>query len=238
MSSSSSHRPAECPIKHDTASTSSEIINPLNSMPLLPHTKAPNQSLDLPITRTSSTIPRPIGGESPYPADQGQAREDTKVWEYPSPQQFYNALVRKGWETPEEHVETMVEIHNFLNEQAWGEVMKWEKGQRGGADSQLAKFQGNPSKVSPKARLHLILGQIFPSKFNTEPPFDRHDWIVHRPVPSDPTGPATEQRYVIDYYSAPPDEEGNPVFYLDVRPALDGVGAWGMRLGRWWWGEK
>lgn len=28
-------------------------------------------------------------------------------------------------------METMVEIHNFLNEQAWGEVMRWEKGQRG-----------------------------------------------------------------------------------------------------------
>jgi len=53
--------------------------------------------------------------------------------------------------------------------------------------------------------------------------------VIHRPVPSDPTGPQTELRYVIDYYSAPPDEEGNPVFYLDVRPALDSFGAWGMR---------
>lgn len=50
-----------------------------------------------------------------------------RTWEYPSPQQFYNALVRKGWETPEEHIETMVEIHNFLNEAAWNEVLKWEK---------------------------------------------------------------------------------------------------------------
>jgi len=53
-------------------------------------------------------------------------------WEYPSPQQFHNALVRKGWETPEEHVETMVEIHNFLNEEAWKEVLKWEKKWTGG----------------------------------------------------------------------------------------------------------
>lgn len=69
------------------------------------------------------------------------------------------------------------------------------------------------------------------SRRSTEPPFDRHDWVVHRPVPSDPEGPATEIRYVIDYYSALPDDEGNPVFYLDVRPALDSVGAVGMRLG-------
>lgn len=91
--------------------------------------------------------------------------------------------------------------------------------------------------------MHLWAGQLFPSKFNTEPPFDRHDWIVSRPV-SDPgsgsststatsgTGAAaqtsasattttTTTRYVIDYYSAPPDEDGNPVFSLDVRPALD-----------------
>jgi cytochrome c heme-lyase len=47
-------------------------------------------------------------------------------WEYPSPQQFYNALLRKGWNTPEEHVEVMVLIHNKLNEDAWRQVLKWE----------------------------------------------------------------------------------------------------------------
>jgi len=36
-------------------------------------------------------------------------------------------LVRKGWETPEDSVEMMVDIHNFLNEEAWQEVMKWER---------------------------------------------------------------------------------------------------------------
>lgn len=80
---------------------------------------------------------------------------------------------------------------------------------------------------------HLLTHLVLLVHSSTEPPFDRHDWIVHRPVPSDPTGPATELRYVIDYYSAPPDEEGNPVFYLDVRPALDSVGAIGMRAGSW-----
>lgn len=32
-------------------------------------------------------------------------------------------------------------------------------------------------------------------------------------------------RYVIDYYSAPDDEDGNPSFSLDVRPALDDFGS-------------
>jgi cytochrome c heme-lyase len=50
---------------------------------------------------------------------------------------------------------------------------------------------------------------------STEPPFDRHDWIVRRPKTGE------EVRYVIDYYSAPPEPDGSPVFSLDVRPALD-----------------
>jgi cytochrome c heme-lyase len=95
--------PAQCPIDHGQ--------NPLNQMPTLAQTPSPNQSTALPLTRTESSIPR----------------DPSTKWEYPSPQQFYNALVRKGWETPEEHVETMVEIHNFLNEEAWQEVLKWEK---------------------------------------------------------------------------------------------------------------
>ncbi len=103
-------RAAQCPIKHDEFDGK---LNPLNQIPTLSLERAPGQKLDLPVRRTTSTIPRPNSEE--------------RVWEYPSPQQFYNALVRKGWETPEEHVETMVDIHNFLNEEAWQEVMKWER---------------------------------------------------------------------------------------------------------------
>jgi cytochrome c heme-lyase len=82
-------------------------------MPELSQSPAPDQAIALPTVKTESSIPR---------------AHDQK-WEYPSPQQFYNALVRKGWVTPEEHIETMVDIHNFLNEQAWQEVLKWEKRQ-------------------------------------------------------------------------------------------------------------
>ena len=80
-------------------------------MPDLPqHAIYQNQAASLSTERITSSIPR----------------DASSNWDYPSPQQFYNALVRKGWGTPEEHVETMVEIHNFLNEQAWNEVLKWE----------------------------------------------------------------------------------------------------------------
>ena len=106
---------AKCPVPHDAQKAQCPVdhvtLNPLNQMPSLSQTPAQNQTINLPLSRTESSIPR----------DQGAK------WEYPSPQQFYNALVRKGWETPEEHIETMVEIHNFLNEEAWEEVKKWER---------------------------------------------------------------------------------------------------------------
>ncbi|KAH7868292.1 cytochrome c heme lyase [Lentinula edodes] len=198
-SSSSTQKPAECPVDHSS----------LNQMPTLSQQPSPNQTITLPTARTESSI----------------LRDGSTKWDYPSPQQFYNALVRKGWETPEEHIETMVEIHNFLNEQAWQEVLKWEKRATDNtADVQLARFKGRPGELSPKARFWLLAGWLFPSRFNTEPPFDRHDWIVRRP------GSGEEVRYVIDYYSAPPEPDGSPVFSLDVRPALDSFASMKERI--------
>jgi cytochrome c heme-lyase len=72
---------------------------------------------------------------------------------------------------------------------------------------------------------------------SAEPPFDRHDWIVTRPTPDAPKdtpAPTTTTRYVIDYYSAPEDEEGNPVFILDVRPALDDFASLAQRVKMGW----
>ena len=99
--------PAKCPIDHGKSGE----LNPLNQIPTLAQERAPGQTAELPLDREVSSIPR---------------AKDSSKWEYPSAQQFYNALVRKGWETPEEHVQTMVDIHNFLNEEAWQEILKWE----------------------------------------------------------------------------------------------------------------
>ncbi|KZS97838.1 cytochrome c and c1 heme-lyase [Sistotremastrum niveocremeum HHB9708] len=208
-------KPARCPVQHDSTSS----LNPLNQMPTLSQTPSSSQQSLLPVDRVTSSIPRPASPETGEPAS---------LWDYPSPQQFYNALVRKGWETPEEHVESMVEIHNFLNERAWDEVIRWEKRVPAPPNSeplQLARFMGKPGEMSPKARFWLLVGSIFPKKFNSEPPFDRHDWIVRRPWSNE------EVRYVIDYYSAPPEPDGSPVFSLDVRPALDSFGSIKQRIG-------
>jgi cytochrome c heme-lyase len=225
----------------------------LNYMPAnLSNQRASSQKVSLPLEREPSTIPKGDG--------QGN-------WEYPSPQQMYNAMLRKGYtDTPEDAVESMVQVHNFLNEGAWAEIVEWErrfgkglvngwrlssKGEDGAESSaalgttwtdperpapQLVRFMGRPGELTPKAQFLQAMGWAWPSKFAAEPPFDRHDWFVKRHLPS---GQTEEVRYVIDYYSGPPEPTGEPVFFLDVRPAVDTPTAAVARMMRWggdvWW---
>jgi cytochrome c heme-lyase len=102
-----------------------------------------------------------------------------------------------------------------------------------GEHAMLARFQGRPGDLSPRARFNLFRGKLFPSKYACDPPFDRHDWVVTRPV-LDAEGKTTkeevEQRYVIDYYHAGTDEDGNEIFSLDARPALDSFSAVSQRM--------
>lgn len=207
----------KCPIfKQENKNTNSyEIedtsINLLNRMPKhLPQTKAPGQIISLPTKRTVSSIPRLDINEN---------------WIYPSPQQMYHAILRKGQrDIPEEAVEPMVEIHNFLNESAWNEIKKWEK-RRGCFNPKLSHFKGRSSDYTPKSLIFYYIGKIYPSKFGCNLPFDRHDWYVSRD--------GKIVRYVIDYYDAPPEPSGEPVFYLDVRPAIDTLDAAYDRVCVW-----
>ena len=207
------------------------------------------QNVALPLEREASTIPRGDG---------------TGTWEYPSPQQMYNAMLRKGYtDTPAEHVESMVAVHNFLNEGAWDEIREWERrfsgglgqgwelckhGEEGAArqaalealrrrrrgqeelEPKLLRFMGRPNDPTPKARMLSFMAWLYPSQYPDNAPFDRHDWYVQR---QSSAGQGREVRYVIDYYSGPPEPTGEPVFYLDVRPAVDGPTAACERLLRW-----
>ncbi len=277
---SSISTPSSCPVKspNDPLRSDSTIssspanattlskLNPLNYMPSLNNTRESTspQSITLPLSRETSSIPR---------------SDATSNWEYPSPQQMYNAMLRKGYtDTPAEHVESMVAVHNFLNEGAWAEIEDWEalfsrglgpawqvcsRGEEGVANERakreffarkrdmsgniargeaipeppkLIRFQGRPKEPTPKARILSMLGQVFPGHFSQDPPFDRHDWYVSRKLPD---GSAREVRYVIDYYGGGIEESGEPVFYLDIRPALDSPTAVAERTMRWggdlWW---
>ncbi|ODV82998.1 hypothetical protein CANARDRAFT_30341 [[Candida] arabinofermentans NRRL YB-2248] len=211
-----------CPVisKNGTDSSSADL-NPLNNMPYtISPEKAPGQTIDLPTERTLSTIPR---GET----------DDNGVWEYPSPQQMFNAMLRKGkGDVPEDAVESMVSIHNFLNEGAWAEILEWEKPhtEETKVEPRLLKFTGRPFDLSPRARMHGILGYFFPQSFNADKPFDRHDWTVLR---NDGKGGWEKVRYVIDYYGGPDDDSGMPTFFLDVRPALDNYSSAVDRFDHW-----
>lgn len=174
-----------------------EKLNPNNMMPELPNESSQGQNTELSKERTRSSIPKSEGADGPG------ANSSDPNWYYPSPQQFYNALKKKDMAAPEEHIETMVDIHNFLNEEVWKEVMQWEASYDC-KNIQLVRFQGKVHSPSPKSRLYgLFTGNV---------PFDRHDWTINRC--------GQEVRYIIDYYEGK-EENGNPTFVCDVRPALD-----------------
>lgn len=141
---------------------------------------APNQTHVLPTTRDESSIPKGSGDGN---------------WEYPSPQQMYNALLRKGYtDTDVTAVESMVAVHNFLNEGAWAEIVEWERrfakglkrgwevSKRGEENASLVlrkleavegepeqpsliRFQGRPKEMTPKAAILQVLGWLYPAKF-------------------------------------------------------------------------
>ncbi|KAL7496191.1 hypothetical protein ACHAWT_009944 [Skeletonema menzelii] len=237
-------------------------MDPTNNMPIpnaqttarnnLPN---PDQKGVLTTERVKSSIPK--GGTN-----------DT--WVYPSPQMFYNALARKGklampedeengnddaGAAPagiEEDMESVVAIHNCMNEGTWSEILKWEKvlnpvknsdgnnNDEEGMMPKLLKFCGRPTDLSPKA--------YFKHYFLSHPlPFDRHDWTVTRTNPTD--GSETEVRYVIDYYHdevMASEEAGSGLpnmndgigekgriksLLVDVRPAADSIGdVWGRMV--------
>ena len=111
------------------------------------------------------------------------------TWLYPSPQMFFNALLRKdkAQDIHERDMNVVVAIHNNMNERTWRTILDWER--VGGhcarcPTPRLVRFQGRPHDLTPKARLKSWLGYGLP--------FDRHDWVVDRC--------GTLVRYVIDYY--------------------------------------
>lgn len=106
---------------------------------------------------------------------------------------MYNAMLRKGYtDTPQDAVESMVAVHNFLNEGAWAEIVGWERRFSGGfrrgwemcrvgeenAEAEVAKesddavnqprlvrFMGRPKDMTPKAAVLQALGYVYPSKY-------------------------------------------------------------------------
>ena len=205
-----------------------EPIDPRNRMPSTANQQpAPGQTQPLSTERVSSSIPK-------AGADGADA-----TWSYPSPQMFWNALVRKGKAagSTEADMDTVIAIHNNMNELTWMQVLAWEalhppppgsaraRLPPDAAEPKLLNFIGRPHELSARARMRQALGAA--------KPFDRHDWVVDRA--------GQRVRYIIDYYhdgskaevdNVPALREKGAVrsIAIDVRPALDSVEA---LLDRW-----
>lgn len=157
---------------------------------------------NLPTDREISSIPR---------------TDDRSKWMYPSQKQFYEAMMRKNWSPQAEDMNTVVPIHNQVNELAWRHILNWERAhileaeQKCGGIS-LTSFKGDLKKLTPRAWFKMaVLGQ--------EKPFDRHDWLVDRCGVSVP--------YVIDFYSG-----GESGVLVDARPKIDSWEGFKLRVGR------
>lgn len=108
--------------------------------------RAPNQTVDLGVDRELSSIPR---GDS-----EGN-------WEYPSPQQMYNAMLRKGHtDTPQDVVESMVAVHNFLNEGAWNEIVGWERTFAKGLGSGWEKCRRGEENLGFELMKEELMGRV------------------------------------------------------------------------------
>ncbi|CAI4221484.1 unnamed protein product [Auanema sp. JU1783] len=193
---------SECPSAGGNAAgcpVGKENLNPLNNELEHPNQKpAPDQPFPLPTNREKSTIPK--------------ASADNETWTYPSPQMFWNAMLKKGWrwqddQLSEKDMLNIIRIHNANNEEAWREVMKWENLLHPECSApKLKSFKGDAKNFSPRARMRKLLGYEYP--------FDRHDWIVDRC--------GTEVQYVIDYYDGGAVDPDSKLFtHLDVRPAMN-----------------
>lgn len=71
----------------------------------------------------------------------------------------------------EKDMDTVIAIHNNMNEKTWMQVLEWEKLRPSvgpGREPKLLRFLGRPNDLSPKARLRVLFG--------SPAPFDRHDW--------------------------------------------------------------
>lgn len=203
-------------------------INPDNRMPMEANQQpSEGQPFDLSKNRQKSTIPK-----------FNPPNENEKYWVYPSEQMFWNAMLRKGWKWQEavegkdktinnenftsKDMSDIIKIHNFNNEMAWREVLKWEMSfhlKECPCGPTLKRFGGRAQDYSPRARIRSWMGY--------ELPFDRHDWIVDRC--------GKEVRYVIDYYDGGFLEETGNFALLDVRPALDSFEALWDRMKATYW---
>lgn len=186
--------------------------------------------------------PTPAQQAQPIPNRGGDDDRDGK-WVYPSARQFYDAMKRKQHNPDVADMDVVVPIHNAVNEQAWRQILQWERmwthAPPGQEDTKLISFKGRPKDLTWRAWFRGVAGY--------QHPFDRHDWIIDRN--------GKQVRYIIDFYTgrpslspsqSPSQQQQQPAsiasefqaartslsFYLDVRPAPSTPEGLAMRAAR------
>lgn len=137
-------------------------------------------------------------------------------WIYPSQKQFFEAMMRKNWSPEAADMQTVVPIHNQVNELAWSHILNWERSHLEEMEKKcggisLTSFKGDLKKLTPRAWVRLAI-------FGQDKPFDRHDWLINRC--------GVEVPYVIDFYGT---DRG---VVVDARPKVDSWEGLKLRVGR------
>ena len=154
--------------------------------------------------------------EVPPSTGMSTEREESSIpsrdgnWKYPSPVQFYRNAVAKGHSVDPHDMNTVVSIHNAVNEETWRRIKEMEKRYHSvdcPDGPTLIRFVGKPSEPSLKATLlHFVGGYVMP--------FDRHEWTIDR------CGRGL-YKYHVDFYDGAASDSGKVSIYLDVRPSLE-----------------
>jgi len=154
--------------------------------------------------------------EVPLSSGMSTEREESTIpshdgnWKYPSPVQFYRNAVAKGHSVDPSDMNTVVSIHNAVNEETWRRIVNIEKRyhSRECPDGPtLIRFVGKPGEPSLKASiLHRVGGYVMP--------FDRHEWTIDR------CGTGL-YKYHVDFFDGAASTSGKVSIYLDVRPSLE-----------------
>lgn len=200
------------------------------------------------IPRSYSALANPTAAQAAQPPaspSAGDGEDADGRWVYPSAKQFYNAMKRKHQNPQVADMDVVVPIHNAVNEQAWKQILAWERMWTGRAEgkeeTKLVSFKGRPRDLTWRAWMNGLAGY--------QHPFDRHDWTVERHN-------GHQVRYIIDFYTGKAQVQdpataggANQIagnfgaaaqartglsFYLDVRPAPSTAEGMAMRSTRLW----
>ena len=144
-----------CPVQHSDeqqggSPTKSPLYNPETNDYVFENYPMKGDAKSLSTKRIVSTIPKDSYSPSHQPSG-------TDKWVYPSEQQYYNAMKRKGYSPSSNDMPVVLMIHNLVNEQGWSQIKEWEAF-RGNMEPKLVRFMGKPKELSPKAYFLNLLG--------------------------------------------------------------------------------